>query len=146
MPNSRNIKMDKVKRLEFRNGNQVYFLYSERRSDDTQPIGFFGRVLDLVDNPLNQTFNVKGYELLMPAYKVCFDREDLISNPQNMPSLVIPRNDIRKMARVHRGDTEVVVELANSLDGLFNLMTQRRFIPSSRLYEQMQKAVKKIRA
>ncbi len=130
--------------LNFRKGNQVYFLYLEKRRMNIDALGFFGRIRDLQNNSLNQTFNVTGYELIAPAYNVCFDN-DLINSEQDMPSLVIPRNLELQSPKAYLQDIEKEIMVAKSLDDFFKLLNQKRLEPHPTLYGDMQKAIKKLR-
>ena len=107
-------------------------------------LGFVGRIRDLQNNSINQTFNVAGYELVAPAYKVCLDN-DLINSEQDMPSLVVPRNLELQSPRAYLQDVEKEIEVAKSLDDFFKLLNKRRLEPHPTLYEDMQKAIKKFR-
>lgn len=136
-----------MKTERFRNGNPIYLLYSERRKDSAQAIGFFGRLIDIRQNSLNQEFNVRGYELTIPAIDVCFD-DDLIDKKQEMPHVVIPRaKTTSAYVILPRGMSEETqqVDYARTLDDFFVLLKTRNFNPSARLYEDMTCAIRSLR-
>jgi hypothetical protein len=135
--------MEQERRLiNFRQGAQVYFLYNEKRSDDTQPIGFFGRATSINNSPIDLSFNVLGYELLSPCYNVNFDWELICANKE-MPKVVIPYRT--RIPEVEEVDNRREIHLEKTFEGFTRLLSRRGFLPHPQLYEQMQRAMDKLR-
>ena len=132
---------------KFTKGNPIYLLYSERRKDSTQAIGFFGRATNIIQNSLNQEFNVGGYELTIPAIDVCFD-DYLITEKKEMPHVVIPRaRTTSPYVILPKGMTEETqqVDYARTLDDFLVLLRTRNFNPSVNLYKDMTCAIRSLR-
>jgi hypothetical protein len=130
--------------LNFRKGNQVYFLYLEKRKSDIEPIGFFGRVSEVKKSCIDTQLKLAGYELLVPAYKVCFDEDLMIK--EVAPRIFLPQSNSPYAIKSEESTIGAVnIELSRSLDNFLQILTNHSLIPNSDLYGDMQKAIKKLR-
>lgn len=130
--------------LNFRKGNQIYLLYSEKRKSDLEPIGFFGRVSEIKKDCIDTQLSLAGYELLVPAYKVVFDDELMIK--EAAPKIILPQSTPPYAIRPQGSTVESInIELTRNIDSFFKILANHSLVTGSDLYWDMQKAIKKLR-